>query len=328
MRKVKVSVIVPVYNVAHYIRESLQSICTQNFPDFEIIIVNDGTKDHSIQIVEEVMAEYQIAYTIVNKENGGLPSARNAGIKAAQGEYVCFIDSDDIITEGHISDLWRCCHDNNLIASYALFQLTYENNRAGSPTDGKGSRCIMHSEVLHDFLIRKIKIHCCTLLINRKYLLENNILFNEKLHYGEDIDFMWRLFASLPSLGCTGNESYRYLQRANSLMTTQSLERVVLLISEFKQTVSNLAKQYPEDIGIFRFLYGKASLAFYRTFAESSEFELFMELLKKTDYRKAIWSMLGIDSFKLNCLGVCLLVSPRLFVKIVRKNRETVGSKS
>lgn len=321
----KVSVIVPVYDVEQYIEESLRAICVQNFEDYEIIVVNDGTKDNSIFVAEKILKEYNRTYSIVNKENGGLSSARNAGINAANGEYVCFIDSDDIIAPNHISDLWNCCDSNGLVASYTLFQLTYEENRYGHPKTGNLSKVIDHQVLLHDFLIRKIRIHCCSLLINRKYLLDNNILFNEKLRYGEDIDFMWRLFPTLSSLGSTENETYMYLQRTNSLMTMQNIDRVELLLGEFKKNVNSLIQKYPEDYLVLKYLYGKASLAFYRTFAEASEFKLFKELLVKTNYQKSIQSMLGIDSLKLNILGVCLLISPRVFAKIVRMNRETVG---
>ncbi len=321
---VKVSVIVPVYNVESYIEESLKSICLQNFDSFEIIVVNDGTKDKSVDIAESVLANYKIPYVIINRDNGGLPVARNEGLRIARGEYVCFVDSDDIISSTHISDLWECCNRHGLVASYALFQLTNENNRWGCPTKDNFPRVIRRKKVLHDFLIRKIRVHCCALLIRRDYLLNNNILFNEKLRYGEDIDFMWRLFPTIASLGCTENESYMYLQRSNSLMTMQNIDRVIVLLDEFKKTVDSLMMLYPEDIDTLQYLFGKASLAFYRTFAETSEYDVFVDLLKRTNYRRAIRGMIGIDSIRLNLLGICLLISPTIFIKLVTSKRETV----
>ena len=322
----EVSIIVPVYNVNRYIKESIESICLQKFDSYEVVLVDDGTEDNSIEIAEEVLKKHSISYDVVKKDNGGLPSARNAGIKAAKGKYVCFIDSDDLISCSHINDLWTICNDHQLVAAFSLFQLTYENNRRGNPTIDNVGRVINREQLLADFLVRKLRIHCCTLLVEKQYLIDNNIFFNEKLRYGEDIDFMWRLFPTLTCVGCTENESYLYLQRANSLMSTQNIDRVEVLLGEFWETVNLLRINYPNDEKIWKYLYGKASLAFYRTFAESSDYELFMELLDKTNYKSVIKSNLTIKSTKLRILALSLLISPKLFVFIVKHNRETIST--
>ncbi len=322
----KVSIIVPVYNVNQYIKESIESICMQEFDSYEVVLVDDGTKDNSIEIAEEILKKNRTSYIIVKKENGGLPSARNAGIKAAKGKYVCFIDSDDLISCSHISDLWNVCNENHLVAAFSLFQLTYENNRNGNMIINRASKVIERDQLLAHFLIRKLRIHCCTLLIERQYLQDNNILFNEKLRYGEDIDFMWRLFPTLKYVGCTEKETYLYLQRANSLMSEQNIDRVELLLEEFAKTVDSLRISYPDDKEIWDHLYGKAALAFYRTFAESSDYKLFMELLVKTNYKNIVKSNLTINSVKLRILTLSLLISPKLFVYIVKHNRETVST--
>ena len=322
----EVSIIVPVYNVNRYIKESIESICLQKFDSYEVVLVDDGTEDNSIEIAEEVLKKYSISYAVVKKDNGGLPSARNAGIKAAKGKYVCFIDSDDLISCSHINDLWTICNAHQLVAAFSLFQLTYENNRRGNPTIDNVGKVINREQLLADFLVRKLRIHCCTLLVEKQYLIDNNIFFNEKLRYGEDIDFMWRLFPTLTSVGCTENESYLYLQRANSLMSTQNIDRVEVLLGEFGETVNLLRINYPNDEKIWKYLYGKASLAFYRTFAESSDYELFMELLDKTNYKSVIKSNLTIKSTKLRILALSLLISPKLFVFIVKHNRETIST--
>ena len=92
----KVSVIIPVYNVEQYIRECLESVCFQTLNDIEILVVNDGTKDRSIEVIEDLIAA-DGRIRLINKKNGGLSSARNAGIDSASGEYVLFLDSDDYL---------------------------------------------------------------------------------------------------------------------------------------------------------------------------------------------------------------------------------------
>lgn len=90
------SIIIPVYNVEKYIKRCLDSVATQTFQDFEVIIVDDGSKDDSGRIVDEYAAKYS-NFKAIHQENKGLSAARNVGIQAANSEYICFVDSDDYI---------------------------------------------------------------------------------------------------------------------------------------------------------------------------------------------------------------------------------------
>ena len=93
----KISIIIPVYGVEQYIRQCLESIINQTYKNIEILVVNDGTKDNSMKIVEEYLDDKRIK--VINKENGGLSSARNKGLEYVTGDYILFVDSDDWITE-------------------------------------------------------------------------------------------------------------------------------------------------------------------------------------------------------------------------------------
>ncbi len=100
-----ISIIVPVYNVEKYIRECLDSILAQSISSFELILVDDGSKDSSGEICEEY-ASRDKRVKVIHKENGGLSSARNAGMEIAKGEYVCFVDSDDGIKTDYLEKLY------------------------------------------------------------------------------------------------------------------------------------------------------------------------------------------------------------------------------
>ena len=91
---IKLSVIVPVYNVENYVSECIESIVSQTLKEIEIIVINDGCTDNSIENIKKIKDK---RIMIVDKENGGLSSARNRGIKEAKGEYIIFIDSDDFL---------------------------------------------------------------------------------------------------------------------------------------------------------------------------------------------------------------------------------------
>lgn len=98
-RDPKVSVIIPVYNVEKYLDDCLENVVNQTLQDIEIICVNDGSTDNSLEVLQKYENE-DARIKIINKENGGLSSARNAGIKEAKGEYILFLDSDDMVSRG------------------------------------------------------------------------------------------------------------------------------------------------------------------------------------------------------------------------------------
>lgn len=117
----KVSVIVPIYNVEKYLRKCLQSLHDQTYTNLEVLMVNDGTPDNSQQICEE-FARMDDRFVLINKANGGLSSARNAGLNRATGDYVSFVDSDDWVQENFISSLMDCTYTGAevVISKYIL----------------------------------------------------------------------------------------------------------------------------------------------------------------------------------------------------------------
>jgi IS5 family transposase len=110
---IKVSVIVPVYNVESYVEDCLLSIKNQDFEDFEVIVVNDGSTDASLSVVERVVAD-DSRFKVISQVNGGLSVARNTGVRNATGEYLTFLDSDDKFSAGVLSLVAKSCSENYL----------------------------------------------------------------------------------------------------------------------------------------------------------------------------------------------------------------------
>lgn len=112
------SLIIPVYKVEHYIKDCLESVLQQLTSDIEVIIVNDGTPDNSMQIIDKLIFNYSKVelknnLKIINQENQGQSAARNSAINAASGEYICFLDSDDILEESYFEKLKKIIVDNS-----------------------------------------------------------------------------------------------------------------------------------------------------------------------------------------------------------------------
>ena len=102
---IKVSVIVPIYNVEKQLSRCIESLLKQELIDIQIILVNDGTPDSSGEIAKKYAVKYPYKIVYVEKENGGLSDARNVGVKYATGEYISFVDSDDYISDNLYKDL-------------------------------------------------------------------------------------------------------------------------------------------------------------------------------------------------------------------------------
>ena len=126
----KVSVIVPVYNVEQYIKRCLKSILDQSWQDFEILCVDDCGQDQSISIIEQMQKEYpQKIKILYGEQNMGLGAARDRGMKAASGEYIAFIDSDDYVTDDYIMTLYSLIEKYECKVSIALYNAFVEGSK-------------------------------------------------------------------------------------------------------------------------------------------------------------------------------------------------------
>ena len=131
---VKVSVIVPVYNVEKYVKECLENILNQSLEDIEVICVNDGSTDNSLDILRE-FEKNDSRVKVISQENQGLSGARNTGMRNVSGKYVTFIDSDDYFTEGCLKDLYEICEEKNLDVVIAKLRNFDEDTNEIIPSD-------------------------------------------------------------------------------------------------------------------------------------------------------------------------------------------------
>lgn len=217
----KFSIIIPVYNVENYLSRCLESVVNQTLIDIEIICVNDGSKDGSDKVIKQY-ARIDDRIKVVEKENGGLSSARNAGMKIAQGDYICFLDSDDYYEQNLCERLYREVLEwsPDIIAFGAnIFPLTkdtdswtYNNLSPSTHKFRKFSPAILLSYNRgYPFVWR----NC----FRRKYLERNHLLFNEDVKFGEDTVFQVCAFPGAKNIIYISDKLYNYrYDRKNSLM--------------------------------------------------------------------------------------------------------------
>lgn len=216
-----ISVIVPVYNVEKYIERCLLSLINQDCTcNYEIITVNDGTKDNSMQIVRRLAASYD-KIRIVEKENGGLASARNAGLAQAHGEFVAFVDSDDFVSESYISRLYDTAVNTGADIVCCNYKNTDESGEHGfenplSHTCGVFSGRSALKGILADITIRS---YVWNKLYRRSLFTDNNIVFPLGMTF-EDFAIMPQLMYHSKKVAFIKDTLYFYVHRHGSITGT------------------------------------------------------------------------------------------------------------
>ena len=228
----KVSVVVPVYNVEKYIDKCLSSLVNQTLEDIEIIIVNDGSKDNSIEIIKEYIDKYPQKIVYLEKENGGLSDARNYGIPYAKGEYIAFLDSDDYVELDMYEKMYEIAKKENSDMVECDFYWEYPN---------KVKEDIGYIYKNKKEMMTTIRVVAWNKLIKREILKKLNIEFPKGLRY-EDVEFTYKLMPYLNKVSFLKKPCIHYIQRDNSIANTQN-ERT----KEIFEVLENVLIYYKEQ---------------------------------------------------------------------------------
>lgn len=225
MSDYKISVIIPVYNVEKYLDETLKSIVKQTigFNNIQVILVNDGSKDNSEKICLEYKEKYPNNITYVKKENGGVSSARNEGIKHVKGKYTHFLDSDDYISEGAYKKAYDILENNSDVSLCALRLKFFEKSKAYHYMDYRfknGDRIVdleknPNNPVLHN----------PTTIVRSEYI--KNKKFDVNVKISEDFKFLAEVICEHPKIAFIASELYYYRKRfeENSAIQTSLLNK-------------------------------------------------------------------------------------------------------
>lgn len=225
----KLSIIVPVYNVEKYLDRCVSSIRNQIFSDWEMILVDDGSKDNCPAMCD-IYSENDKRIKVIHKENGGLSSARNAGLKIAEGEYVGFVDSDDTIQEDMYSKMIEIIKKTNvdlvmtdctrIMASGATFLKT-QIIREGLYGKDDIRKEIFPSLIMGPDIEYGPLLSACQCLYDREFLLRNNLWFDEDIRWSEDNIFSAKAGYCADSLYYRkGVGLYNYYQNEGTITTS------------------------------------------------------------------------------------------------------------
>ena len=238
----KVSVIIPVYNVKKYLHQCIDSVLCQEYSDFEIVLVDDGSTDGSGKICDEYAAR-DTRIIVIHQPNGGSSGARNRGLKEATGTYVCFLDSDDYWENEHfLSSLTGSALGKDLI----LFGMKKYVERSGRLIESAapvGDKLPEGKDGLIAYLINhgQFTASACTKMVKRELLSANDIFFREGVT-SEDIEWSGKVLLRSKSAAYVDVSGYIYRQRENSITSTMTKRNILDLEENIVRSIHHAEK--------------------------------------------------------------------------------------
>lgn len=230
--KVKVSVIIPAYNVEKYLEECLVSIINQTLKDIEIIIINDGSTDKTLDVIE-LYKKKDDRIIVFDKENEGQSVARNIGLSLSRGEYIYFMDSDDYIEKDTLELCYKKSIDEDL--DFVLFdsdvffetkelEKKYQNYKKNREKK-LSNQILVGTEVLKKlYKTKKYGASVCVTFIKKKYLDKNNLKFYPKIIHEDEL-FTFLLFYKAKKVNYIEKKFFKRRLRDNSTMTQKKSEK-------------------------------------------------------------------------------------------------------
>lgn len=237
-----ISVIVPIYKVEEYLDRCVSSIAGQTYSDLEIILVDDGSPDRCPAMCDE-WAKKDSRIRVIHKENGGLSDARNAGMRAATGEYISFIDSDDIVAPEFLECLHRATVTKD-VDIVACDYFTFLDDQISISINDKPFKVdvVSAEEAIEDILNNRRFRAIAWNKLYRRVIVENEFFEYGRLH--EDEFFTYRMIDKAKRLAYVNAKLYGYRQRAGSIMNSYSIRHLDSLYANLER-IDLISKSYP-----------------------------------------------------------------------------------
>ena len=240
MNKYKISVIIPVYGVEKYIDKCLNSLVKQSLKEIEIIVVNDGTKDNSQEIIDKYVKKYPDKVKSFIKENGGQGSARNYGLEKANGEYIGYVDGDDFIEK----DMYKKLYNKAKELNYDIVVCGNYNVSEDYKTRNIDVFINNYNTDLENILFGKMAVW--NKIYKKDILINNKLEFKQKVWY-EDLAFTLKAIINSNSYAFVDEPLYDYLIREGSTMNNSNVKRNLEILEAFDDILLYIKKNKKKE---------------------------------------------------------------------------------
>ena len=275
-----ISIVMPVYGVEKLLGNTIQSLLNQTFKDFELILVDDESPDNCPMMCDEYERIYPFVKT-VHQKNKGQGGARNTGLSICSGEYVFFMDSDDIIQPEALDYYASVIEKNEKIdAIFSDYQMVTIGDEFKKSDVDNGTVTYSRNDMQNLFLLRKVRVLTPgSWCVRRELLLDNNIRF-EEIRYSEDVLFVWDVLMYANRVIRIRKALYNYMVRPGSIMTSASLSKIDKSYPFFErlnerymasENASQVVKEYLLPRWVIGILHSSARLCTYKEFCELCE---------------------------------------------------------
>lgn len=253
-----ISIVVPIYNVEKYLKKCVESILNQTYKNFELILVDDGSPDRCGEICED-FAKKDLRIRVIHKENGGLSSARNAGIDVAKGEYIGFVDSDDYIEPFMYEKLVNAVVKDNCLLSVCSVKYVFEDGSAVTKENSEESQVFdFNRAILEMNTYRLFDMGAWSKLYHRDLFKEIRFPVGK---LSEDFYIMYKIFDIAQRVSYVADPCYNYLQRTNSISRNTKINHDFEYAA--KEQMEYLDKNHPELTVLGHTSYASAALTVY-----------------------------------------------------------------
>lgn len=318
-----VTVIIPIYNVGKYIDKCVQSVLSQSYSNIELILVDDGSPDDAGSICD-MHAKNDKRVKVIHKKNGGVSSARNAGLDIAKGTYIMFIDGDDWVDEDHVEYLLSLCQKNNSSMSMSYGIHTANKGDHKEPVDRQ--KLVSGLDMAADLLYHKTVIGSYNKLFKRELIHDNAIRFNESLFIGEGFNFIV-MCAQLSGTVSTGTrKTYHYrLDNSDSAMTKFNIEKVRnndIALDAIKQDLIIESRKLITAWNYARWLTSLSFSVWMRLSMSKDKYpDDYNKMLRDIRF-KAPWVLISDVSMSKKISAIFAIVSPAFIIHILEAKKK------
>ncbi|GGF58886.1 beta-1,3-N-acetylglucosaminyltransferase [Paenibacillus albidus] len=303
----KISIIIPVYNREKTINKTLNSVLQQTFVDYEVIIIDDGSTDTTLKIIEEICSK-DSRFSYLHQRNSGVATARNRGLSVSKGKYITFLDSDDFYENTFLMKMFNEINKNDDDICYCgSYRVTPKQKK-------KKKTKFLLNNLLQKYLLDTVFICTNAWMIKKDFLKKNGIVFLEGVSWGEDIEFFCEVLAATNKVSCVEEYLINYTAEFdNNNLSSYSTEKID---QDFKSIQRILKKKGMDrkDLKTALLNYRLSALITYRLCMAIENGTSENEMLEYYEnYKKYIWVFSfnnGWRSLKLNYYKI------KLFIKI------------
>lgn len=282
----QIDVIVPLYNRAACIPSLIETLNQQTFRDFRVLLVNDGSTDDTVEALEKFLPKAGFEYQIIQKENGGAASARNAGIRAAKAPYIAFIDSDDGVLPTYLEFLHTAATSTQADVTVCGFQmLPIDSGKQPKTVESLFYQAITPAQAMANFYRDWVGVVC--LLLDSRFLQKSGVMFDEKCIYHEDIPFITELIEASERVTKIDGELYLYYAAAGSLSRSPRIDKFESGMACFERTAAKLSQKNTDAAKLFCQMGGaRYYIATLRKMAVQLSYATFKTMAKRIDFRQ------------------------------------------